>query len=69
MGLKLNENEELLLPCRSCSTLCIPFSVSAGAFILICPRCDRASEVDCEYRKDGWIVRVVADGQLVAIWE
>lgn len=69
MALKLNEGEDLLLPCRSCATLCVHFRVSAGASILLCPRCYRSSEVFCERREDGWAIRVMADGQLVAMWE
>lgn len=69
MSLNLNEGDELLLPCRNCATLCIPFSVLTDTSTIICPRCFRESEVICERRKDGWAIRVMFDGELVTIWE
>lgn len=69
MSLHLREDDELLLPCNLCATLCLPFLVAAGKSRITCPRCGRPSDILCERRPDGWAIRVLVDGAIVAIWE
>jgi hypothetical protein len=69
MSLNLRENDDLLLPCKRCVTLCVPFRVCVGTAEIACPRCGRACDIVCERREDGWAIRVLVDGEVVAIWE
>ena len=57
----LQEGEEIVLPCRQCSSVSLKLTVCAGTAALKCERCGGVSLIAVGHGPEGWTIRAAAD--------
>ncbi|MBI2901144.1 MAG: hypothetical protein HYY17_13250 [Planctomycetes bacterium] len=54
------EGEEVLLPCRHCSSVSLKFMVHAGNSSIECPKCGATTAITVVHEAEGWTIHASA---------